>query len=244
MSIAFFDVDGTLLPHPSLERRFFWYLARRGEIRAGNYRRWIAELLRPSSADFATAAQANKVYLRGVRTSLLSEGGPGENRCWMPEFFPAAMQRIWWHALRGDAIVLVTGTLAPLAEVVRAALERELLWRGVESQIFVFATELAMHEGCWTGAVHGQPRFGEAKAAAAKQFALAAGISLSECFAYGDHALDRSMLEAVGTPVAVNPSSSLRQLARRRGWQVMEWAPRARRAAPPHGWQWKGEVAR
>jgi phosphoserine phosphatase len=244
MSIAFFDVDGTLLPHPSLERRFFWYLARRGKIRAANYSRWIAEMFRLSSANLATALQSNKMYLRGVSAAVLCQGCCAQSRYWMPEFFPAAMQRIWWHALRGDRTVLVTGTLAPLAEVVKAALERELLGRGVESQVSVFATELGLCEGSWTGTVAGEPRLGEAKAAAVKRFALVCGAPLSECFAYGNHALDRSMLEAVGTPIAVNPTSRLRQIARQRGWQVMKWAVRARRPAPPHALKWKGEVAR
>jgi len=244
VSIAFFDVDGTLLPHPSLERRFFWYLARRGRIRAANYSRWVAEMFRLSSSNLATALQSNKMYLRGVSAALLCQECSAQVRHWMPQFFPGAMQRIWWHALRGDGIVLVTGTLAPLAAVVKAALERELLWRGVELQVSVFATELGLCEGSWTGTVEGEPRLGEAKAAAVKRFALACGAPLAECFAYGDHALDRSMLEVVGTPIAVNPTWSLRQIARRRGWQVVKWAARAPQSAPAHALKWKGEVAR
>ena len=240
MSIAFFDVDGTLLPHPSLERRFFWYLARRGKIRAANFSRWVAEMLRLRSSNLVTALQSNKMYLRGVSAAILGHGCWAQDRYWMPEFFPGAIERIWWHALRGDGIVLVTGTLAPLAEVVKAALERELLWRGVPWQVSMFATELGLCEGSFTGTVEGQPRSGEEKAAAVKQCALAYGAPLPECFAYGDHALDRPMLEVVGTPVAVNPTWRLRQIARQRGWQVMKWAARARRAAPPHALQWKG----
>jgi len=240
MSIAFFDVDGTLLPQPSLERRFFWYLARRGKIRAANFSRWVAEMLRLSSSNLVTAVQSNKMYLRGVSAALPGQGCCVQDRHWMPEFFPAAIERIWWHALRGDGIVLVTGTLAPLAEVVKAAIERELLWRGVELQVSMFATELGLCEGSWTGRVEGKPRSGEAKAAAVKQCALASGAPLSECFAYGDHALDRSMLEIVGIPIAVNPTWRLRQIARQRGWQVMKWAAGARRAAPPHALKRKG----
>jgi len=240
MSIAFFDVDGTLFPHPSLERRFFWYLARRGKIRATNYSRWVAEMFRLRSGNLVSAVQSNKMYLRGVSAAVVCQGCCAEGRHWMPEFFPGAIQRIGWHALRGDGIVLVTGTLAPLAEVVKAALERELLWRGVPWQVSMFATELGLCEGSFTGTVEGQTRSGEEKAAAVKQCALASGAPLSECFAYGDHALDRPMLEVVGTPVAVNPTWRLRQIARQRGWQVMKWAARARRAAPPHALQWKG----
>lgn len=245
MSIAFFDVDGTLLPHPSLERRFFWNLARRGEIPVANYFHWATQMLRPSFTNFAAAAQSNKMYLRGVSSSVPSAADSREYRRWVPEFFPGAIQRIWWHTLRGEVIVLVTGTLAPLAEIVKSALERELLSRGIETQISVFATQLVTHQQHWTGSVNGALMFGDAKAAAVKEFAITRSIPLSKCFAYGDHALDGPTLQAVGRPFAVNPTSHLRRIAQRNGWPMLHWSPCPRRtAATRHALKWKGEVAR
>ena len=40
---------------------------------------------------------------------------------------------------------------------------------------------------------------------------------------YGDHWLDRFLLEKVGHPVAVNPREKLLQLAKEKGWQVEWW---------------------
>ena len=40
---AFFDLDGTLLPLPSLERRFVGTLRGRNAIPAKNYFRWLAQ---------------------------------------------------------------------------------------------------------------------------------------------------------------------------------------------------------
>jgi HAD superfamily hydrolase (TIGR01490 family) len=244
MSIAFFDVDGTLLP-PSLESRFFWNLLRGGKIPAGNCFHWTARMLRLGAAGLAKAVQSNKMYLRGVSTRVISEMESQEIRRWVPEFFPAAIQRIWWHALRGDTIVLVTGTLAPLGEIVKSALARELLWRGVEARIPIIATQLAERDGCWTGCILGVAMCGDAKAAAIEQFASSRGVPLAQCFAYGDHALDRPMLEAVGNPFAVNPTSRLRRIAQRNGWQVMLWSPcSGRTATTRHALKWKGEAAR
>jgi HAD superfamily hydrolase (TIGR01490 family) len=245
MSIAFFDVDGTLLPHPSLELRFFLNLFRAGKIPAGNYFRWAADIFRQSVPQFAMVTQANKTYLRGVSAGALSEMESQNPRNWVPEIFPAAMQRIWRHSLRGDTIVLVTGTLAPLAEIAKSALERELLLRGVEAQISVIATRLASRDGCWTGRVSGSPMFGQAKAVAVREFAHAREVSLRQCAAYGDHSLDRFMLDAVGNPFAVNPTSGLREIARRNNWPVMSWNPCPRRAATARpALKRKGEVAR
>jgi HAD superfamily hydrolase (TIGR01490 family) len=243
VSIAFFDVDGTLLP-PSLERRFFWNLFRGGKIPAGNCFHWTAEMFRLGAAGPAKAVQSNKMYLRGVSTRVISEMESQEIRHWVPQFFPAAIQRIWWHALRGDTVVLVTGTLAPLGEIVKSALERELLWRGVEAQIPIIATRLTERDGCWTGCILGVAMLGAAKAAAIRQFASSTGVPLPQCFAYGDRALDRPMLEAVGNPFAVNPTSRLRRIARHNGWPVMLWSPCPRRTATMrHALKWKGEAA-
>jgi phosphoserine phosphatase len=240
MSIAFFDIDGTLLPHPSLERRFFWNLFRAGKIPVGNYFRWAAEMFRHGGAEFSVAAQCNKTYLRGVWSGVISEMSR-ETR-WVPEFFPAALQRVWWHALHGDTIVLVTGTLAPLAEIVKSALERELLLRGVETRISIIATQLTIQAGCWTGRVSGSPMFGEAKAAAIRGFAQARADSLQECAAYGDHLLDQFMLEAVGNRIAVNPTLGLRRVALRKGWLVAIWTSCPRRTpGARHALEWKGK---
>jgi phosphoserine phosphatase len=243
MSIAFFDVDGTLVPLPSLETRFFWQLLRHRRIPPANCIRWAAGMLRLSDMKFAPIAQTNKMYLRGIPLAILAapELQPGR---WIPEFFPVAIQRICWHALRGDKIVLATGTLAPLAEIVKTALERELLWRGLETHFAVIATQLVTDNNRWTGGVEGTPICGEAKAEAVKNFARSRNVPLQECFAYGDHALDGWMLAAVGNPFAVNPTSRLRQIALHNAWQVMNWRPcTGRTAATRQALKWKGEAA-
>jgi phosphoserine phosphatase len=268
---AFFDIDGTLLAEPSLERRFFWELRRRGKIPVRNYFAWLAETLRlglRSPRDLRAIVQTNKSYLRGVHAEILprvnpshatsfnttssnaNAGNPAWSNTtssgttsgdadrggalpgsWLPEFFPAAIQRVWWHALRGDAIVLVSGTLAPLAEIVRFALERELLWRDVECKIFSIATKLEAADGCCTGSVAGAAIFGEEKALTIREFARAQNISLARCSAYGDSWLDRWMLGVVGHAFAVNPTRRLRRLARLRGWQILHWTHCAVRTA-------------
>ena len=223
MSIAFFDIDGTLLAKPSLERRFFWHLRRRGKIPAANYLRWTVNAARFGVHDLRAAVQANKSYLRSLAANIFLETEFQERTAWFQEFFPAALQRVWWHALRGDSIVLVSGTLAPLAEIVKLALERELRWRGVESKILVIATQLEVHDGYCTGQISGAAMFGRAKAAATKDLARAQGISLEKCSAYGDSSLDRWMLASVGHPCAVNSTRRLARVARLRHWPMRLW---------------------
>jgi HAD superfamily hydrolase (TIGR01490 family) len=242
---AFFDIDGTLLAKPSLERRFFWELHRRASIPTRNYLRWFAEMLRTVVRDVRAATQANKIYLRGVSTEIICAGGAPECVGLLPEFFPAAVQRVWWHASRGDSVVLVSGTLAPLAEIVKYALERELLWRGVETKISVLATQLEICQGRCTGRVAGAAMFGEEKGRAAREFARAQNISLAQCSAYGDSSLDRWMLAAVGNPFAINPTSRLRRIARLLGWPMLEWTHCSiRTAGAQRALKWRREAAR
>lgn len=240
MSVAFFDVDGTLLPHPSLERRLFWNLSRRGKIPASSCLRWITQSVRLGPWNFQTTAQANKTYLRGVPLSALAD-----STSLLPEFFPAAIQRVWWHVLRGDTIVLLTGTLAPLANNVKLVLERELRWRGMEVNLHVLATQVEVKNARCTGSVLDAPMFGEQKASRLTEFAAAVDVAPIDCFAYGDQHVDRWMLAAAGKPFAVNPTPALRRLARHQGWGILHWTPcPSRTLFARNAFKWKGEAAR
>jgi HAD superfamily hydrolase (TIGR01490 family) len=224
---AFFDLDGTLIPGPSLERRFFADLRYRRTIPIGNYFLWLAKALKLAPRGIQTMRHANKMHLRGVRRDG-SEFSDAEqiNRA-IPRFFPGAIEQVAWHAKQGHGIVLVSGTLAPLADEMALALVVRLAVRGIEASVGVCATRLEENEGRWTGRIIGDAMFGEAKARAVRRIAAEGGFDLSQCYAYGNCVNDRWMLEAVGRPTAVNPSRGMERLARRRGWPVLVWAEKS-----------------
>jgi HAD superfamily hydrolase (TIGR01490 family) len=254
---AFLDLDGTLLPLPSLERRLFRILRWRGEIPLKNYFLWLAEALRVLPRVFGAIIHANKMYLSGLR--VFDESGAGNfddfsahqsgrpcffgasqaggqesatpstserrnPRCPVPHFFEEAIARVAWHAEQGHVIVIVSGTIEPLANIAAQALEAELEARGIVMKIFVRATRLEEARGRFTGRVLGEATFGAAKARAAERVAEEMQIDLRNSFAYGDSANDRWLLEAVGNPVAVNPSWELSRIAAQRGWSVLRWS--------------------
>jgi phosphoserine phosphatase len=127
------------------------------------------------------------------------------------------------HALNGERVVLVTGTLEFLAEEIAQRLRKELAKRNILPEIHVCATRLEEKDGRCTGRILGQPMFGEAKAIAAWWYAEKWKLNLAECAAYGDGVHDQWMLASVGKPVAVNPDSGLRRAALRRHWKIVEW---------------------
>src|SRR5713226_6762420 len=89
----------------------------------------------------------------------------------VPRFFAQAIERVAWHARQGHQIVLLSGTLEPLALGVARALEDDLAARGITATIRVLATRLEERDGKWTGKISGEAMFGEAKARAAKRLA-------------------------------------------------------------------------
>ena len=217
---AFFDLDGTLVALPSLERRFFRMLRYRRAIAMKNYWRWFEEAMRLLPRGASAILHGNKLYLRGIATDRMEEGGL------KPAFtvFGEALARVAWHARQGHAIVMVSGTLEPLASEAAWAIEDELAAQGTFTGIRVFATRLEEIEGRWTGRILGEPMFGEAKARAAKRMAEETRLDLSGCYAYGDSLNDRWLMETVGRPAAVNPSNELAAIARMQGWPVQNWS--------------------
>jgi HAD superfamily hydrolase (TIGR01490 family) len=214
---AFFDIDGTLVPEPSLERKMFRQLWRTGAIPWMNYARWGMEAARLLPQGLTAIAQANKSYLRGLRVEqILEAAGP-------IAFFEEGVARVEWHARRGHEIVLVTGMVKPLARMVAMALECELEARGLEREVLVSATRLEERSGAFTGRVLGDANYGDAKRRAMEVVARAMQINLRESHGYGNTLLDRPMLDAVGHAHAVNPGKDLADTANRRDWAIWYW---------------------
>ena len=79
---AFFDLDSTILPPPSLEWRFVGYLLERNQLKSANAGAWIAQFARKISHIPQEAIEANKRYLaglRGIAGARLGAGGVGSS---------------------------------------------------------------------------------------------------------------------------------------------------------------------
>jgi HAD superfamily hydrolase (TIGR01490 family) len=220
---AFFDLDGTLIAPPSLERRFFAGLRRQHAIPIANYFLWLARMAWLAPRGIETMRHANKMYLRGVRKDGSESCRAGHPKMAVPRFFTEGVDQVAWHARQGHAIVLVSGTLAPLAQEMALALVVRLAVRGIAASVAVCATRLEEKMGRWTGRIVGDALFGKTKAQAVRHMALDMGFELAHSYAYGDSVIDRWMLEAVGHAAAVNPAWRMERLARRRGWAVLTW---------------------
>jgi HAD superfamily hydrolase (TIGR01490 family) len=227
---AFFDIDGTLLDSPSLEWRFTGYLLAHDEIGNENVARWLAGFAKNLLRDPRAATLDNKRHLAGLRESTVDDwaNSLAENP---PEFFADGIERVAWHVAQGHRVILLSGTLAPLALAVT---------RYLPGPLEVCATALEVCDGCLTGRLAGERMSGRAKARALRRIAARWGLSLWNSYAYGNALTDLPMLDAVGRRVAVNPSGRMRRIALDEGWQSCDWtglataasASRAARLAP------------
>ena len=214
---AFFDIDGTLVPEPSLERRLFRELRRTGAIPWMNYARWGMEAVRLLPRGLSAIAQGNKRYLYGLRMEQVLEAMEAI------AFFEEAIGRVEWHARRRHEIVLVSGMVKPLARMAAMALECELEARGWEGEVLVSATKVEERGGIFTGHLVDEANFGQAKKRAIGVLAQAMQIHLRESHAYGNTMHDLPMLEAVGHAHAVNPGKELARAANLCDWPIWHW---------------------
>lgn len=215
--MGLFDLDGTLIPEPSLEMRLFTALRRDGKIPSANYFRWGLEAVRLLPQGFLAVQHNNKRYLTGVCCDLAA-------KYLEPiAFFEEGVARIEWHVRAGHEIVLLTGTLEPLARLAATALECELEARGVCTRLRILATKLEEEHGCWTGRIIGDRLFGEAKAHVVEKLAEAERIDLRQCHGYGNSLTDRSFLSSVGHAHVVNAGRDLAAVANEKNWGIWHW---------------------
>jgi HAD superfamily hydrolase (TIGR01490 family) len=210
---AFFDIDGTLLPKPSLEWRFIAYLLARDEITSAQAISWFAHAAKNLWRNPRPAINANKHYLTGLHVSLAFDWADSVTSQPL-EMSPQGLARISWHLAQQHCVFLVSGSLAPLARAFAAT---------ISSQIGVVATELEVTNGLWSGRLDGEHVSGKAKNTAVRALAAKHSISLDLSYAYGNTFADLPMLECVGRPCAINPSTWLKRIAAKRRWQICSW---------------------
>jgi HAD superfamily hydrolase (TIGR01490 family) len=211
MTLAIFDIDGTLV-RGSTERRFWRFLLARHRLGPSRLLAYVGFLLRFLPRYGVHVVKKDKAYLAGLDTkelaTLVDEFFTLEV---VPRIDPAAVQRLQLHLRRGDVVALLSGTLEPIA----SALARHL---GVEH---VCAAVCAERDGRYAAQPPLIHPFGDEKVALAARLAAQLGTDLRLATAYADSKHDLPLLEAVGTPVAVSPDRRLRREAAARGWEVI-----------------------
>jgi HAD superfamily hydrolase (TIGR01490 family) len=219
-SVAFIDVDGTLLAETTtylfarilrrqglLNRSFFLRALYHGlQHRFGrlDYGRLVAfglnSIARIPIVDLQRIASEN--FVEHVQ----------------PRLYEGVVEHLTALKERGTAIVLVSSSpgivLEPLSE-----------YLGCTDTI---TTPVRIERGRLVGIADGPVCYGEGKLYWARRWAESRQIAMDSAAAYADNWSDRALLGQVGRAVVVHPHRKLKRLALARGWTIVH--PRRPRA--------------
>ena len=217
-TVAFFDVDGTLLKS-TIVHYYIWM--RTAQMPFLLKQLWLIGFL-PKIVyylilDRVSRPRFNQVFYRNYRGMNVEriKGLSAEmfEAYLRPKIFSEAVSQIQEHKEQGTAVALVTGSLDFIVQPIADYLTVD----------FVLAPQLREENRRFTGELMTDPLIGEEKAKAIRAYAEQHEISLEESYAYGDSQSDLPMLECVGNPVVVNPGKALREKALASGWEMHEW---------------------
>jgi putative phosphoserine phosphatase/1-acylglycerol-3-phosphate O-acyltransferase len=156
-------------------------------------------------------------FLRGIREDSYANFGEELFESHIARLiYPESRALVQAHLKKGHTVAIITS--ATPYQVRPSA--REL---GIEN---VLCTELEVEDGVFTGAVVQPPCFGPGKVSAAESLAEQCGADLDKSFFYSDSYDDIELLERVGNPRPLNPSSKLLAVSERRGWPVRRFGSR------------------
>ena len=136
----------------------------------------------------------------------------------VPRLYPQAMELLQRHKRAGRQVYIASSS----PEDYLRLLADELAIDGV------IGTRAQIVDGRYTGELEGPLVHGPEKAVRV-EVSAEPGIDLARSFAYSDSINDLPLLELVGNPVAMNPDHRLRSIARKRGWEVLDFRTARRR---------------
>ncbi len=215
---AFFDVDNTMMQGASIFH-FARGLVSRDFFTTGDLLNfaWLQVKFRiagEDADDMSRSREGALAFVAGRQVSEIVELGEEiYDELMADKIYPGSRELAQRHLDAGQRVWLVTATPVELAQIIGRRL-------GLTGALGTVAENV---DGVYTGRLFGELLHGQAKAAAVRSLAAREGLDLRRCTAYSDSVNDVPMLSVVGTGVAVNPDSALREVARERGWQIRDF---------------------
>lgn len=217
-TIAFFDLDGTLIygfsilamarqrlfagkvaPIAALQQLFS--LVTHG-VNGSEYGRILEEI----AETLVDTPEEELIHLGEVVFEKVLAGS----------IYPESRALVRAHQRRGHTVAIVTSATNYQADSIARELDIP----------HVLANRLAVKDGRLTGEVKQPICFASGKRDAAAAFAESRGADLGDCYFYSDGLEDVPLLEAVGKPRPLNPDDALARTARRRDWPVRRFSSR------------------
>lgn len=217
---AIFDFDGTIIAGYSATA-FIREQIKRGDLSP----REFVELMRAMSnfglgnLGFSGMMAVNAQFMRGIEEDTYHEVG---RQLYVKQIarliYPESRAMVDAHLAKGHTVAIISSATPYQVEPAAADL-------GIDH---VLCTHLEVRNGKFTGSVISPTCFGQGKVDAAESLAAKNGSDLDHSFFYSDSQDDLQLLERVGHPRALNPSTKLERIARDKHWPIAKFGSRGR----------------
>jgi len=218
---AFFDLDGTLVAGFTgviLTRERF----RNRDMGVGELISMVAAGLNLQFGRIEFEGLINKAteVLRGRSLSDLQQIG---ERLFAEKIekriYPEMRELVQAHLDRGHTVVLSSSALTIQVEPVARFLG---IPNTLSNRFEIDA------DGVLTGQVIKPILWGPGKANAAQKFAAERDVDMADSYFYADGDEDVALMHLVGNPRPTNPGDKMAEIARKRGWPILEFSSRGR----------------
>ncbi|HHB75448.1 MAG TPA: HAD family hydrolase [Desulfobulbus sp.] len=214
MTLAVFDLDNTLL---SGDSDYGWgkFLVDRNLVDREmynqanekfyqDYKQGILDIYEYSAFSFRPLADRSMEELKQLHRQFMHE-------VVRPMMGDKAMNLVEKHRRQGHVLLVITATNSFITRPIVQAF-------GIDH---LLATDPKIINGRYSTEIDGIPCYKEGKVQRLEKWLQDTNQTLDDSWFYTDSINDRTLLEKVTHPVAVDPDDKLLALARRQGWQVM-----------------------
>lgn len=211
--MAVFDVDGTLLPSPSLEVRFTIHLLKRNILPSWKAVPALAKMSWYCLRRGVRFRNCPRYWLAGMKRDLVQELARRfvEERI-VPGLFEDMAARVEEHRRQGYCTVLLSGVPDFLLEP---------LGRLLQVDIAVGTRLLSDVRGRLSGEFELPRPHGQGKVHHLLQLARERDADLTESSGFANEGSDAYHLALLGRPTAVNPDANLARVAGLLGWPTI-----------------------
>jgi HAD superfamily hydrolase (TIGR01490 family) len=222
---AIFDVDDSLLDG-NAGTIFTWYLysekLMRPEVRS-RIPRIIYEYARHRLTEQDMVEVGSRCQQGLYADDLRAHAHACFERHVRKRITSGAIRQIRKHLLSGHFVAIASGSPQYIVDEVGRHLRVHA----------ALGTRTRIVDGKATDQIVPPVVFKEGKRSAVEALLEKHDLDISKSFLYSDSPADVPLFEEMGNPVVVNPKTPFRDLANRRGWEIVEWRERNRPGAEP-----------
>jgi putative phosphoserine phosphatase/1-acylglycerol-3-phosphate O-acyltransferase len=217
---AIFDFDGTIIAGYSATV-FIREQLKRGDLSVRDFFELVSAMTNfgMGNLGFSAMMVVNAQFMKGIEEQTYQEVG---EQLYIKQIarliYPESRALVDAHLAKGHTVGVISS--ATPYQVEPAA--RDM---GIDH---VLCTHLEVEDGKFTGGVVSPTCFGEGKVTAAEELAGKYNADLDNSFFYSDSYDDIQLLERVGHPKVLNPSSKLGRVASHKRWPVARFGSRGR----------------